>query len=127
MTMHLRVQAGSFAICRLAPGARVPAWATLGNFSSVTRTPEELSIVCETRTVPLEVRGERGWRGLMVEGPLEFGLTGILAGLAGTLAASAVSIFSVSTYDTDYLFVREADLARAIVALRAADHRVSEG
>jgi len=127
MTMHLRVQAGSFAICRLAPDARVPSWATRGHFSSVTRTPEELSIVCETRALPLEVGGERGWRALMVEGPLEFGLTGILAGLAGTLAASAVSIFNISTYDTDYLFVRDADLARAIAALRAADHRVSEG
>jgi hypothetical protein len=127
MKVPLQVAPGSFAICRLASADAVPAWAARGRVSSVTRTPDELSIVCEAGAVPVSVRAERGWRALMVEGPLEFGLTGILAGLTGALASAAVGVFSVSTYDTDYLFVREADVQRAVAALRAAGHRVQEG
>jgi len=125
--MTLDVIAGGYAICRLVADAPVPAWATRGAFSCVTRTAHELSIVCESDDVPADVKAERNYRGLAVRGPLDFSLVGVVAALAGTLADAAVSIFVVSTHDTDYLFVRDADLDRAVATLRAAGHIVSIG
>jgi len=122
--MTLDVLPGSFAVCRLSSDAPLPPWASTAAFSSVTRTPHELSILCDGDAVPADVQAQREFRGLMVRGPLDFSLTGILAALAGALAAAAISIFPVSTYDTDYLFVRAADLNRSIAALRAAGHTV---
>jgi hypothetical protein len=121
----LDVLAGSYAICRLSADAPVPPWASLAAFASTTRTRDELSIVCASEDVPLDVQAQRGYRGLVVRGPLDFNLVGILASLAGPLAAAAVSIFAVSTFDTDYLFVREGDLDRAIAALRNSGHTVA--
>jgi hypothetical protein len=92
---------------------------------SVTRTDAELSVVCPEDAVPAPVRAERGWRCLRVRGPLGFGMTGVLASLAGPLASSGVSIFVVSTYDTDYLMVQERDLERAKDALARAGHAVA--
>jgi len=125
--MTLDVIAGGYAICRLVADAPVPAWATRGAFSCVTRTAHELSIVCESDDVPADVKAERNYRGLAVRGPLDFSLVGVVAALAGTLADAAVSIFVVSTHDTDYLFVRDADRDRAVATLRAAGHIVSIG
>ena len=125
--MTLDVIAGGYAICRLVADAPVPAWATRGAFSCVTRTAHELSIVCESDDVPADVKAARNYRGLAVRGPLDFSLVGVVAALAGTLADAAVSIFVVSTHDTDYLFVRDADLDRAVATLRAAGHIVSIG
>jgi hypothetical protein len=115
---------GSYAICRLDATAAVPSWATRPGFSSITRTAGELSIVCATDAVPDAVHAQRGYRGLAVRGPLDFSLVGIVASLAGALAAAAISIFVVSTHDTDYLFVRDADLERAVAVLRDAGHAV---
>jgi hypothetical protein len=115
---------GSFAVCRLEADAIAPLWATAGAFSSITRTPHELSIVCASEHVPAAVAAERGFRALAVRGPLAFSLVGIVAQLAGVLAAKSISIFVVSTHDTDYLFVRDADLGAAAAALRAAAHTV---
>lgn len=111
-----------YAVCRLAPDAPRPRWAA-GPFCSVTRTAAELSIVCPEAAVPPDVQAERGWRVLQVAGPLEFSLTGILVSLAAPLAAAAISIFALSTFDTDYLLVRDTDLPRALETLRAAGHR----
>jgi hypothetical protein len=122
--MTLDVLPGSFAVCRLSADASLPVWASGAAFSSVTRTPHELSILCDGEAVPADVQAQRDFRALMVRGPLDFSLTGILAALSGALAAAAVSIFPVSTYDTDYLFVRSVDLNRSIAALRAAGHTV---
>ena len=91
----------------------------------MTRTADELSIVCETDYVPSEVEQESGWRALVVEGRLDFALTGILVSLAAPLADAGVSIFALSTFNTDYLLVRADDLPRAVAALRAAGHRVA--
>jgi hypothetical protein len=98
--MTLDVLPGSFAVCRLSSDAPLPPWASAAVFSSVTRTPHELSILCDGDAVPADVKAQREFRGLMVRGPLDFSLTGILAALAGALAAAAISIFPVSTYDT---------------------------
>jgi hypothetical protein len=96
-----------------------------GEFWCVARTSEELSIVVEERSVPEGVRCERGWRGLKVAGPLDFGLTGILAAIAAPLAQAEISIFAVSTFDTDYVLVRQPRLEQAVAVLGAAGHTFS--
>jgi hypothetical protein len=116
---------GAFAVCRLSADATLPHWAEHGAFSSITRTASELSIVCASEGVPAEVLAARGYRGLAVRGPLAFSLVGIVAALAGPLAAASISIFVVSTYDTDVLFVRDADLDRTIAVLRSAGHSIT--
>ena len=122
---------GLFAVARLDADADVPPWAHRGAFTSITRTPHELSIVCPEEAVPPEVQVEPGWRALKVPGPIPFEQVGVLAGLAAPLAAAGISIFALSTYDTDYVLVKEADLDRALAALGAAvageRRRVSSG
>jgi hypothetical protein len=98
-----------------------------GAFFSVTRTPSELSAVCNVAAVPSGVTAEGPWVMLAVRGPLDLNITGVLAGLATPLANAGVSIFAVSTYDTDYVLVRNHDLDRAVRALREAGHNISEG
>lgn len=114
----------TLAVCRLGPGEPVPAWAWDGDVVSVTRTRDELSIVCRADAVPAGVRAEAGWRCLAVQGPLDFGLTGILAAVTAPLAAAEIPLFAISTYDTDYLMVKAGHLTSAIEALRGAGHRV---
>ena len=123
--LRLEIVEGRYAVVRLGPGDAVPPWAAGGPFVSVTRTDAELSIVCLETAVPPGQPGEGGWRGLRVVGPLGFGMTGILASLATPLASSGVSIFVVSTYDTDYVMVQERDLERAKDALARAGHTVA--
>jgi hypothetical protein len=123
----LDVLPGTFAVCRLSAEGPPPAWAPAGPFSSVTRTADEISVVCPEGAVPAGTRCERGWRCLRVAGTLDFALVGALASLLVPLAQAGVSTFAVSTFDTDYLLVREADWARAAEALRAAGHAVRGG
>jgi hypothetical protein len=123
--LTLEVVPGRYAVCRLDPGEPLPEWAAEGEFVSATRTATELSLVCPQERVPAEARSEPGWRCLRVKGPLGFGMTGILASLAAPLASSGVSIFVISTYDTDYLLVQERDLGRATDALSRAGHAVA--
>lgn len=125
-TLTLEVLPGTFAICRLAPNSAVPEWAVGTDFASITRTPSELSIVCAQERVPPGVSSAGGWRGLRVAGALDFALTGILAALAAPLAAAGVSIFAVSTYDTDYLLVPERQIAEAIAALERSGHKIAD-
>jgi len=122
--LELTLIEGRFAVCRLAPDAASPAWAAQG-FSSITRTAGELSVVCAEDAVPPGVQREPGWRILQVAGPLDFGLTGILLSIARPLAEAGVSIFAISTFDTDCVMVRESTVEKAIRALEAAGHRVT--
>lgn len=123
-SLALRVLPGRFAVCRLPAGAESPEWAESEAFSSVSRTAEETSVVCEAASVPADVRCDRDWRALMVAGPLDFGLTGVLLSIARPLADAGVSIFAVSTFDTDYVLVKEPVLDTAVRALVAAGHDV---
>jgi hypothetical protein len=125
--LKLNVLASRLAVCRLPPDEPIPAWAHYGEFTSITRTPDELSIVCAEEYAPPDARCEFGWRALAVAGPLEFSLTGVLASLAAPLAQARVSIFAISTFDTDYVLVREANLTEAIEALSRAGHTVAIG
>lgn len=114
----------TFAVCRLPAGGAVPDWAHAGSFCSVTRTPREISIVCEQGVVPPEALSETGWRCLMVEGPLAFTEVGILESLTAPLAASGISVFVISTYDTDFLLIKEASLEQALSSLRNEGFRI---
>ena len=117
----------TYAVCWLDRNAPVPDWATQGHFSSVTRAAGGLSVVCRDALVPGEVKKDGGWRILMVQGPLDLTLTGVLASLTIPLAREGISVFALSTYDTDYLLVREAQLERAIRVLGVEGHVVDEG
>ena len=115
---------GTFAVSRLAPDAVVPDWAWAGEVACVTRTRDELSIVCRADLVPPEVLSETGWRALRVKGPLSFALTGVFARIAQPLANAGISLFAVMTYDTDYVMVKQDQLPEAIDALIADGHTV---
>ncbi len=123
-TLKLGLQPGKLAVCRLDPSDPVPEWSKHGLFHAVTRTPHELSIVCSDDAVPDGVRCERGWICLAVRGPLEFTEVGILSSLTVPLAEAGISVFALSTYDTDYVLVRSADHKRALATLEAAGHTI---
>lgn len=125
--LKLKLLPGRFAVCRLEAGASLPPWAHGEGFSSVTQTAAELSIVCREERVPAAgVRCETGWRVFEVEGPLPFEATGVLASIAAPLAAAEIPIFAISTFDTDYLLVKEADRSRAAGALTACGHTTEQ-
>jgi hypothetical protein len=120
------IEPGDYVVLRLAADAPAPVslLAPTGGFVSITRTAGELSVVCPAdAAVPADLT-EPGWRLLSVRGPFEFTLTGIMSALASALAGAGVSLFALSTYDTDHLLVKGEDLARAVTALRDAGHEV---
>lgn len=112
------------AVCRLPADCVLPSWLADGVLSSVTRSADETSIVCDASIVPPDCMVESGWRAIKVAGPLEFGLTGVLLSVAQPLAEAGVSIFAISTYDTDYVLVKESALGEALAALSSAGHRI---
>lgn len=126
MALTLKLLEGQFAICRLPAGSALPHWFVHGALSHVSWTDEELSIVCDEGRVPEEVQCERGWRSLMLRGPFAFALTGILAQVLQPLAEAKVGIFAVSTFDTDYVMVKQTQLGAGLDALRAAGHTIEE-
>ena len=115
-----------FALVRLAADSPLPLWATDAEFFSATRTSDELSIVCPAARVPDRTVAEKGWRVLKVKGPFALSEVGVLAALSASLAAAKVSLFAISTFDTDYVLVTEKQLDAAIAALRSAGHRVQQ-
>jgi hypothetical protein len=120
------VQPEPLSICRLPADAPIPPWATGQAFFTVSRTSDELSIVCASALVPANVLTHAGWRALKLVGPFDLLLVGVLLGVAAPLAAAGVTVFPIATYDTDYLLVRHDQLDAAIAALRGAGHDVSE-
>ena len=114
-----------FAVCQLNPDAAIPNWAVKSSFLSITRTADELSIVANQANVPVDVKAEKDWRCLQVEGPLDFALTGILALLTAPLAEAKISIFAIATFDTDNLLIKVSTLESAIAVLRAAGHTIT--
>ncbi len=114
----------TFAICRLDKDVQIPDWAISGSLLSITRTAKELSIVCPQENVPEGITCEKGWRCLQVQGPLDFSLTGILVSILTPLAQAGISVFAISTYDTDYVMIQEENLERAVLLLSQAGHQV---
>ena len=118
---------GRFAVCRLSPADGVPPWATGHGFVSITRTADELSIVCAEAVVPRGTDCMRGYIAMRVEGTLAPDLVGVLVSVAKPLADAGIPILAIGTHDTDYVLVREVDYERAVDALQHAGHEVDPG
>jgi hypothetical protein len=123
-SLQLQLFSEKYALCRLSHSAGIPLWAHASDFFSITRTPEELSIVCQEAVVPSDQACERGWRCLQVLEPIDLAMTGVLASLTEPLANAQISLFAIATYDTDYLLVKEEILTKALQALQAAGHEI---
>ncbi|AKB85612.1 ACT domain-containing protein [Methanococcoides methylutens] len=117
--LNLKLLKNKFGVCRLEGDRPIPDWADSNDFYSITRTAEELSIVCPEENIPSDIICEKDWKCLKVEGPLDFSLIGILARISTLLAEEKISIFVISTYDTDYILVREANIQAAVEKLSA--------
>jgi len=113
----------SYAILRLQPDTVIPDWAT-GDFTSITRTPDELSLVCPAENVPPTLRPPQRWICLKLEGPFPLSQTGILLSFIEPLSNSGVPIFAIATYDTDYVLIQEEYAGMAISALQDAGHEL---
>lgn len=120
--LKFRQLPGTYAIVRLAPDASVPDWATKGEFTSITRTADELSIVCPTENLPTNVTSSHRWICLKLEGPFPFSLTGVLLSFLDPLSNNGIPIFAISTFDTDYVLVQAEFADAAFEALQAAGH-----
>ena len=121
--LKFRQLPGPYAILRLAPDAHIPDWATKGDFTSITRSADELSIVCPTGNLPPDVQSPHRWICLKLEGPFPFELTGVLLSFIEPLSTKGIPIFAISTYDTDYVLVPE-EFAWALDVLRDAGHEL---
>jgi uncharacterized protein len=121
--LKFRWLTGAYAIVRLAPDAVVPDWATRGEFTSITRSADELSIVCPLDDLPKHVSSPQRWICLKLEGPFPFSQTGVLLSFIEPLSKKDIPIFAISTYDTDYVLIQE-EFGWAIDVLREAGHEL---
>jgi hypothetical protein len=129
--MKLTLLPNDFSVCRLPAFSPLPFWPFVGSVSSITHTQEEVSIVCESHTIPdepvtIEMKVEAGWRCVKLEGPIPFEWTGILSNLIKPMAEAEISVFAFSTYDTDYVMVRDAKLADALGAWKKSGFTIAE-
>lgn len=122
--LNMKLLDGKYGVCRLSTNEAVPAWGFKGEFFSITKTEDELSIVCLEENISEEIRCEKGWRILKVEGPLDFSLVGILSKISGLMAKNDISIFAISTYDTDYILIKDENIKMAIGVLNKDDYNV---
>jgi len=113
-----------YGVCRINPNELIPEWAQNSDFFSITKTCDELSIVCSQDAIPNDIKCEKDWKILKIEGPLDFSLVGILASISTILAQKGISIFAISTYDTDYILVKNKDIDNAIQALTTERYEV---
>ena len=121
--MKLRVHKPFYGVCHMAPDADLPSWATCGNFWSVTRTRDELSIVTDESCIPAEVSASRGWTLIELIGPFDFDQAGILMDLIAPLAAADIPVLAIATYDTDYIMTQSA--AETMYVLRKAGYAIT--
>ena len=124
MRLNFRQLPGSFAICRLPADAPLPKLSGTAPFTSISRSADELSIVCPVDEVPANAKSEIPWTCFKLQGPFPFSQTGVLAAFIDPLAANGVPIFAVSTFDTDYVLVKEEFASRALETLLAAGHHL---
>src|SRR3989344_4882803 len=115
--LKLLVLPQKLAICRFETGAGIPSWIEDASWFSITKTDDEISIVCPGNYVPDGVRVEKDWRAFKVQGPLDFSLVGVLARLLAVLAEAGISVFTISTFDTDYILVKSEKLDQAVEVL----------
>jgi len=124
--LTLKILPDRMAVCRFEPSAPLPGWIDQPGFYSITRTTEELSVVCSEGRVPPGTKSEAGWRCFQLIGPLGFSEVGIISALTQPLSENGVGVFALSTFDTDYLMVKEKDLAKTIDALAVQGHQINE-
>src|SRR6202162_1012582 len=122
--LNLKLSPHLYAVCQFHPDKNIPYWALLGDFVSLTRTHEELSIVCQQENVPDDIAAERGWRCVQVQGAFDFSVAGVNASLAVPLANADISVLAIATYATDYLLVKEENIERALLVLEQAGHYI---
>lgn len=115
--LTLKLLKDTCGICRLEKDSQIPSWAFDGEFYSITKTDDELSIVCLEKNIPSDVKYESGWKVFKIQGSLDFSLIGILSKISGLMAENNISIFAVSTYDTDYILIKEEKLENAVKVL----------
>ena len=115
-----------FGICRLKATEKIPEWVISSSIFSITRTREELSVICPLNIIPENIKCEKDWNCFKVKGPLDFGQIGILARISNTLSENEISIFVMSTYDTDCIFVKQKKCKAAFYALEAAGMKIEK-
>ncbi len=126
MNLTLLLLPDRLSVCQLSPDSPLPNWAEGKNILSFTRTADELSIICESSSVPENIIAERGWRALKIQGPLDFSLVGILKELTAALASAEISIFAISTYNTDYVLLKEMNLLKGKQTLFQAGYTIHD-
>jgi uncharacterized protein len=128
MSVHVKLTLdllkSRYALCRLDPFAGVPTWAARGDFWSITRNDQEVTVFCEEEAIPQQVESERGWRTLQLEGPISFTQTGILDSVVEPLSHAHISILVVSAYDTNYVLLKDNVLEQAITVLTECGHTI---
>ena len=124
VNLVLCVLSETFTIHKLSPDLSIPEEILKSNYYSVTKTDNELSVVCSELIEVKSLQSSKGWKCIKVKGPLDFNLTGILAGISDILAQANISIFAISTFDTDYILVRSKDLSSARNKLRKAGYKL---
>lgn len=125
--LTLKLLEERYGVIRLEKGESISKWVFAGEFYSITKTEDELSIVCLEKTIPLNIKEEKceiGWRILKIEGPLDFSLVGILAKISTLMADNGISIFAISTYDTDYILIKENNIKKAVNTLIAKGYKI---
>lgn len=122
--LKFRQLPGPYAIVRMASDSPIPNWATKGEFHSITRTTDELSVVCPTENLPPDAHSLHRWICLKLEGPFPFSMTGVLLSFIQPLSNNGIPIFAVSTYDTDYVLIQEEWAGAAIAELQRAGHEL---
>ena len=123
--LTLELLESEWSIARLAPDDPVPDWAWSAELCSVSRTCDELSVLAPSAQVPDDVRCERAFRAMIVQGPLPFDAKGILADLSAAIAEAGISLLAISTFDTDVVLVRQDDLDAAVAALHRRGHAIT--
>lgn len=124
--IEFEILSGAFSVCKLNPTEQIPAWLSKSSFSSITKTVDELSIVCEQGLVPTDVEAERDWVGLRIVGTIAFSQTGVISSITSPLAEAKISVFAISTFNTDYLFIKKENQEEAIITLKSNGLVVSE-
>lgn len=125
--LTLKLLKEKYGVVRLEKDDSIPTWAFAGEFYSITKTEDELSVVCLEKNIPLDIKNrkcEDGWRILKIEGPLDFSLVGILAKISTLMAENSISIFAISTYDTDYILIKEENIKKAVDILIARQYKI---
>jgi hypothetical protein len=125
--LKFRQLPGHYAIVRQDSNSPVPVWATMGDLISITRTADELSIVCPTDHVPKESATGLRWVCFKLEGPFPFSQTGVLLSFIEPLSNNRIPIFAISTYDTDYVLIPQEHISRALGLLLEAGHELLHG